>query len=152
MWESCIKMKRNLTLHEKGMYIYWKRTVHCSCGIEQCHYLKHKIWFIHSGLVCIIFLPQSIEKNKCRDFPFTFRLGQGDVIQGWEHGLSNMCIGEIRKLTVPSDLAYGNEGAPPDIHPGATLVFEIELLGIIDEEVNMEEYLDYYEMSHFTGL
>ena len=63
-----------------------------------------------------------------------------------------MCIGERRKLTVPSDLAYGEEGAPPKIHPGATLVFDIELVNIIDKDVHVEEYLDYYEMSHFTGL
>lgn len=45
-----------------------------------------------------------------------------------------MCIGEIRKLTIPSDLAYADEGAPPKIYAGATLVFEIELIDILDEE------------------
>ena len=90
--------------------------------------------------------------NKNRDEPFTFKLGTNEVIEGWEHGLSSMCIGERRKLTVPSDLAYGEEGAPPKIHPGATLVFDIELVNIIDKDVHVEEYLDYYEMSHFTGL
>lgn len=50
-----------------------------------------------------------------------------------------MCIGEIRKLTIPSDLAYAYEGAPPKINPGATLVFEIELIDIIDKkDANLE--------------
>lgn len=61
-------------------------------------------------------------------------IGKGNVIQGWEKGLIGMCIGEIRKLTVPSDLAYGDEGTGMgmglDIPGGATLVFEVELLNI----------------------
>jgi FKBP-type peptidyl-prolyl cis-trans isomerase 2 len=65
-----------------------------------------------------------------RNTTFEFKLGHGTVIQGWDIGLSNMCIKEIRKLIIPSDLAYGGEGAPTKIYPGATLVFEIELLGI----------------------
>jgi FKBP-type peptidyl-prolyl cis-trans isomerase len=56
-------------------------------------------------------------------------------------GLSRMCIGETRKLIVPSDLAYKFEGAPPKIHPGATLVFEIEVIDIVSEAE--EETLDY---------
>lgn len=68
-----------------------------------------------------------------RKVPFTFKLGNGDVIKGWDIGLSNMCIGEIRKLTIPSDLAYAYEGAPPKIYAGATLVFEIELMDILNE-------------------
>lgn len=69
-----------------------------------------------------------------RNIPFTFKLGNSEVIRGWDIGLSNMCIGEIRKLTIPSDLAYANEGAPPKIYPGATLVFEIQLIDILNGE------------------
>lgn len=70
---------------------------------------------------------------------------------GWEMGLLNMCIGERRKLTIPSDLAYGEVGAPPDIHPGATLVFDIELIDIL-EPSGEDDDLSYYERSHFTDL
>ena len=69
------------------------------------------------------------------------------MIEGWDHGLSNMCVGEIRKLTIPSELAYGKEGAPPDIHSDATLIFEVELLDITDVDE-----VDYYELSHFMDF
>ncbi|KAG9199387.1 hypothetical protein G6514_008546 [Epicoccum nigrum] len=61
--------------------------------------------------------------------PFEFKLGSGQVIRGWDQGLLGMCIGEGRKLTIPPGMAYGSEGVGP-IPPGATLVFETELLGI----------------------
>jgi len=64
-----------------------------------------------------------------RDF-FTFKLGDGNVIKGWDVGLIGMQDGEIRKLTVPSHLAYGEKGVPNLIPPNATLIFEIELLEI----------------------
>jgi hypothetical protein len=71
---------------------------------------------------------------------------------GWEMGLLNMCIGERRKLTIPADLAYGEVGAPPDIHPGATLVFDIELMDILEPSGEDDDDLSYYERSHFTDL
>ena len=70
---------------------------------------------------------------------------------GWEMGLLNMCIGEKRKLTIPSELAYGTTGAPPHIHPGATLVFEIELMDILDPSGEDDDG-EYYKRSHFTDL
>jgi FKBP-type peptidyl-prolyl cis-trans isomerase len=63
---------------------------------------------------------------------FTFKLGDGQVIKGWDEGLVGMQDGEIRKLTVPSGLAYGEAGVAGKIPPNATLVFEIELLEIWD--------------------
>ncbi|XP_066935583.1 peptidyl-prolyl cis-trans isomerase FKBP2-like [Clytia hemisphaerica] len=65
-----------------------------------------------------------------RGEPFTFTLGAGQVIKGWDQGLLNMCEGEKRKLSIPSDLGYGDRGAPPKIPGGATLVFEVELMKI----------------------
>ena len=62
--------------------------------------------------------------------PFQFRLGMGQVIQGWDQGLSNMCVGEKRRLKIPPHLGYGDRGAGGTIPPGATLVFEVELMGI----------------------
>lgn len=65
-----------------------------------------------------------------RGEPFEFPLGGGFVIEGWDEGVAGMKEGGRRKLTIPSDLAYGEAGAPPAIGPGATLVFVIDLLEV----------------------
>lgn len=65
--------------------------------------------------------------------PFKFTIGKGDVIKGWDEGVVGMKKGGKRKLTIPSDLAYGKEGKPPQIPGDAPLVFEIELLSIGDK-------------------
>ena len=65
-----------------------------------------------------------------RGTPFEFTLGVGQVIPGWDIGVEGMKVGEARKLTIPSELAYGPNGAGNTIPPNAKLIFEVQLLGI----------------------
>jgi FKBP-type peptidyl-prolyl cis-trans isomerase len=65
-----------------------------------------------------------------RGEPFSFQLGSGSVIPGWDQGVEGMKVGGRRQLVIPPDLAYGPEGSPPSIGPNETLVFMIDLLSV----------------------
>jgi len=65
-----------------------------------------------------------------RNQTFSFKLGAGQVISGWDQGVAGMKIGGTRKLTIPPDMGYGERGAGGVIPPNATLVFKVELIGL----------------------
>ncbi|URI11879.1 FKBP-type peptidyl-prolyl cis-trans isomerase [Aquincola tertiaricarbonis] len=73
---------------------------------------------------------RKFDSSKDRNDPFQFGLGQGMVIRGWDEGVQGMKVGGTRVLTIPADLGYGARGAGGVIPPNATLVFEVELLGV----------------------
>ena len=70
------------------------------------------------------------DSSKDRGQPFGFNLGGGEVIRGWDEGVKGMKVGGTRVLTIPPEMGYGARGAGGVIPPNATLVFEVELIGV----------------------
>ncbi|MCX7072748.1 MAG: FKBP-type peptidyl-prolyl cis-trans isomerase [Gammaproteobacteria bacterium] len=73
---------------------------------------------------------KKFDSSKDRGQPFAFPLGGGRVIRGWDEGVQGMKVGGTRRLVIPADLGYGASGAGGVIPPNATLLFEVELLGV----------------------
>ena len=73
---------------------------------------------------------KKFDSSRDRGKGFSFELGRGQVIKGWDQGVAGMKIGGVRKLTIPPEMAYGDKGFSNLIPPGSTLVFEVELLSV----------------------
>jgi FKBP-type peptidyl-prolyl cis-trans isomerase len=76
---------------------------------------------------------QKFDSSRDRGESFSFQLGKGYVIRGWDEGISGMMIGERRRLVIPPELGYGPTGKAPVIPANATLIFEVELLDVRDQ-------------------
>merc|ERR1712233_120061 len=100
-------------------------------GIHMVLKVHYTAWLAETG--------ETFSSTMYHGKPFVFVLGKTPVNMGWDAGFFNMCLGERRRVTVSSGKGYGEKGVPGKIPPNATLVYDIELLGIDDLQVEEEE-------------
>lgn len=105
-----------------------------SVGSGETASAGHQVTVHYTGWLYDAGAPQNrgrkFDSSKDRGDPFDFALGDGEVIRGWDEGVQGMKVGGTRVLTIPPELGYGSRGAGGVIPPNATLVFEVELLGV----------------------
>ena len=94
---------------------------------------------VESGMTLTVHYETRLEDGTAVSAPrgeghLTFRLGAGQVVAGWDQGLPGMAVGGTRELVVPPELAYGDAGLFPDVPPGATVEYEVELLDAEDPD------------------
>jgi len=73
---------------------------------------------------------KKIDSSRDRGKPFEFNVGKGEVIAGWDNGLTQMSVGQRAKLTISPDMGYGSQGVPGCIPPNSTLIFDVELIKV----------------------
>jgi FKBP-type peptidyl-prolyl cis-trans isomerase len=122
------------TTNDQHLQIIVEKEVDCSYRSQKGDQISvHYTGSLEDGTV--------FDSSLGRHQPITFTLGVGQVIKGWDEGLLEMCIGEKRKLIIPSELAYGKRGAGGVIPPDATLIFETELVDIHNDKAKQKDEL-----------
>jgi FKBP-type peptidyl-prolyl cis-trans isomerase len=102
---------------------YWEiRVGNGEVAKEGSHVRVHYTGWLTTG--------KKFDSSVDRGQPFDFTIGNGEVIKGWEEGVAGMKVGGKRQLRIPPELGYGADGYPPDIRANATLIFDIQLLGV----------------------
>jgi peptidylprolyl isomerase len=102
---------------------YWEiRVGNGEVAKEGSHVRVHYSGWLTTG--------KKFDSSVNRGQPFDFTIGNGEVIKGWEEGVAGMKVGGKRQLRIPPELGYGADGSPPDIPANATLIFDVQLLGV----------------------
>lgn len=114
-------------------------TIELDSGLQYVDLEVGKGAIAQSGQIALVHYTGTLEDGTVfdsswsRNWPFDFPLGEGRVIRGWDEGVQGMRVGGRRRLTIPADLAYGNQEVGP-IPPNSTLIFEVELVGLARSE------------------
>ncbi len=100
------------------------RDLKCGSGA-----LPERGWILAADYTGTLASGERFDSTRSQPEPFRFSLGGGQNIPGWDEGVAGMRVGGVRRVVIPPELAYGEDGLPPRVPPGATLVYRIELLG-----------------------